>query len=294
MIVENVRDVRRIERKRRLDRLFHVLFFAATTIGLIALALLLVQVIRQGVHWLRPEFFTNFASRIPERAGIKAALAGTLWLMLMTGPLTFVVGVATAVYLEEYARPDSRLARLIRLNIANLAGVPSIVYGMLGLTVFVRFLDLKRGLLTGALTLTLLVLPTMIVAAQEAIRAVPDRLRHASLALGATRWQTVVRVVLPSAMPGILTGSILALSRAIGETAPLIVIGAVTYVAFMPRNLFDSFTALPIQIYSWTALPKAEFQELAAAAIIVLLALLLGMNALAIALRDRYRNRYRR
>lgn len=211
------------------------MFFVSTCFGILALALLLIQVIVQGAGWLDWQFLTSYASRIPENAGIKAALVGTFWLMMITAPLTFIIGVATAIYLEEYAK-DTRFSRLVQTNIANLAGVPSIVYGLLGLTVFVRMLQLERSLLSGALTMTLLVLPIIIVASQEAIRTVPQSLRNASFAMGANRWQTIVRVVLPSALPGILTGSILSMSRAIGETAPLIVVGAVAYIAFFCLN----------------------------------------------------------
>jgi phosphate transport system permease protein len=204
--------------------------------------------------------------------------------------LTFLIGVGTAIYLEEYAK-DSKMSRIIQTNIANLAGVPSIVYGILGLTIFVRMFAFGQSILSGALTMTLLVLPIIIVASQEAIKAVPGSLRNASFALGANRWQTIMRVVLPSSMPGILTGSILSLSRAIGETAPLIVVGAAAFIIRPPTSLMDQFTVLPIQIYTWSSQPKAEFQNISAAAIIVLLIILLGMNALAIILRNKFQKR---
>ena len=281
---------RNLAKRKRKNQVFHALFLLSTLFGVIALLLLFYQILRQGIGWLDWEFLTHFSSRIPENAGIKAALLGTVWLMAITAPFTFVIGVASAIYLEEYAR-DTKLSRFIQTNISNLAGVPSIVYGLLGLTVFVRMFAFGSSILSGALTLTLLVLPILIVSAQEAIRAVPASLRHASYALGGNRWQTVVRVVLPSAFPGILTGAILSLSRAIGETAPLIAIGAVGYIAFAPNSVFSEFTALPIQIYSWSSMPQEKFQNAAGAGIIVLLILLLGMNAAAIVLRNKYQKK---
>lgn len=289
--MDKAQEMHRIRRRKRKNAVFHFLFFLSTLVGVVALLMLLMDVLQKGLPWLDWQFLTRFASRLPERAGIKAALVGSVYLMLMIAPLTFVIGVATAIYLEEYAK-DSKLSRIIRTNIANLAGVPSIVYGLLGLTLFVRVLGLGRSLLAGALTMTLLVLPIIIVSAQEAIRAVPMHQRHASYALGANRWQTVTRVVIPSAFPGILTGVILALSRAIGETAPLIVIGAVAFTAFLPESVFDGFTALPIQIYNWASMPQKAFEELSAAGIIVLLVLLLGMNSAAILLRNKFRKKH--
>ena len=233
---------------------------------------------------------TSFASRFPERAGVKAALAGSVWLLGLTALLAFPVSVAAAIYLEEYA-PRTWVTRMIQLNIANLAGVPSIVYGILGLTVFVRTLGLGRSIISGALTLSVLILPVIIIASREAIRAVPSSIKEAAYGLGATRWQVVSTQVLPMAMPGILTGTILALSRAVGETAPLILVGAVGFIAFTPKGLGDPFTVLPLQIYNWISRPQAEFHELAAAGILVLLVLLLTMNAAAILLRNRYQTR---
>ncbi|NHN31397.1 phosphate ABC transporter permease PstA [Paenibacillus agricola] len=288
--MNNQAEIKHIAKRKSKNKLFHRLFYFSTCFGIVALALLLIQILVQGGSWLSIDFFFNFASRIPENAGIKAAFVGTLWLMLITAPLTFIIGVATAIYLEEYAN-QSWFSRLIQTNISNLAGVPSIVYGLLGLTVFVRLLGLERSLLSGALTMTLLVLPIIIVSSQEAIKTVPNSLRNASFALGANRWQTIVKVVLPSAIPGILTGSILSLSRAIGETAPLIVIGAVSYIAFLPSSPFDTFTAMPIQIYNWASQPQAAFTNVAAAGIIVLLAMLLSMNAFAIYLRNKYQRK---
>lgn len=283
-------DERRIAARKRKNAVFHALFFSSALIGVAALIMLLYQVLSQGLAWLDWDFLTSNSSRRPERSGIYTALIGTLWLMAITAPLTFVIGVGSAIYLEEYAK-DTRLSRLIQTNIANLAGVPSIVYGILGLTIFVRVFGFGQSILSGALTMTLLVLPIIIVAAQEAIKAVPGSLRHASFALGANRWQTIVRVVLPSAMPGIMTGSILSLSRAIGETAPLIVVGAAAFIVRPPEHLLSQFTVLPIQIYTWTGQPQAAFQNISAAAIIVLLILLLGMNAAAILLRNKFQKR---
>lgn len=281
---------KRLRFRRRKNQMFHWLFLLSTLIGIVALLLLIGQVLVDGIGWLNWDFLTHFSSRFPERAGIKSALVGTFWLMIITAPLTLIIGVATAIYLEEYAK-NSWYSRLIQVNISNLAGVPSIVYGLLGLTVFVRLLGFGRSLLSGGLTMTLLVLPIIIVAAQEAIKAIPSSQRNASYALGANRWQTVVRVVLPSAMPGIMTGSILSLSRAIGETAPLIVVGAATFVPFLPSSPFDSFTVMPMQIFSWASQPAKEFGNVAAAGIIVLLAMLLGMNAFAIILRNKYQKK---
>jgi phosphate transport system permease protein len=279
-----------IRGRKRKNNLFHAIFLSSTLIGVIALGLLLYQVLSQGLGWLDWQFLTSNSSRRPERAGIYTALIGTLWLMGITAPLTFIIGVSTAIYLEEYAR-DSKFSRIIQTNISNLAGVPSIVYGILGLTIFVRVLGLGQSILAGALTMTLLVLPIIIVASQEAIRAVPGSLRNASYALGANRWQTVVRVVLPSSLPGIMTGAILSLSRAIGETAPLIVVGAAAFIIRPPQGLLSQFTVMPIQIYTWASQPKAEFQNISAAAIIVLLVILLGMNAIAILLRNKYQRK---
>lgn len=250
------------------------------------LGLLIYKVVAQGMPWLDSQFLNNFPSRFPEKAGIKSALYGTVWLVSMTAMFAIPTGVLAAIYLEEYA-PNNRLTRIININIANLAGVPSIVYGILGLAIFVRFMGLERSLLSGALTMGLLILPVIVIAAKEAIRSVPGSLKQAAYALGATRWQVVRSHVLPSATPGILTGVILALSRAIGETAPLIMIGALSYVAFVPEGPMDEFTALPIQIFNWTARPQEQFHELAAAAIMVLLTILIIMNAIAVYIRYR-------
>ena len=280
----------RDRRRRVLGAAFAVLCGAATLVGVAALAVLLVDLALDGLPRLNGAFLTSFASRFPERAGVKAALAGSVWILGLTAVISFPISVAAAIYLEEYARKNW-VTRLIQLNIANLAGVPSIVYGILGLAVFVRTLGLGRSVISGALTLSLLILPVIIIASQEAIRAVPSSIREAAYGLGATRWQVVSSQVLPMALPGILTGTILALSRAVGETAPLIMVGAVGFIAFTPKGVGDPFTVLPLQIYNWISRPQAEFHEIAAAGILVLLVLLLTMNAAAILLRNRYQAR---
>lgn len=275
-------------RRRFWGQVFLWACFAATCMGVVLLAVLLVDILRQGMGRLSLDFLTSYPSRFPERAGIKSALYGTMWTVSFTGLISFPLGVGAAIYLEEYA-PRTWLTRVIETNIANLAGVPSIVYGVLGLAVFVRAMALGRSVLAGAATLALLILPIVIISSQEAIRAVPPSVREAGLGIGATKWQTLQSLVLPIAFPGILTGMILALSRAIGETAPLIMIGALTFIAFTPNTPLDEFTVLPIQIFNWAARPQAGFHELAAAGIIVLLIALLSMNALAIILRNKLR-----
>ncbi|MBX3730135.1 MAG: phosphate ABC transporter permease PstA [Candidatus Sumerlaeia bacterium] len=272
--------------RRRRDRLFHAFAFAGALLCLVVLALLLFDIVSTGAARLSWEFINSFPSRFADRAGVRAALWGSAWLMIVTMAIAGPIGVAAAIYLEEFTR-RGRLAAILEINISNLAGVPSIIYGILGLAFFVRWLALGRSILAGALTMALLVLPVVIIATREALRAVPGSLRAASFALGASPLQTVLRVVLPSAMPGIVTGLILALSRAIGETAPLIMIGALTYVAFVPQGPMDSFTALPIQIFDWASRPQAAFQQNAAAGILVLLALLLVMNSIGILIRQR-------
>lgn len=269
------------------EKLARFMFATATSVGLIALAALLYTVISQGAGEIDIPFIRNFASRIPERAGIWPPLLGTIYLMGLVTLVSFPIGVGAAIYLEEFA-PRNRFTAAVETNIANLAAVPSIIYGLLGLAVFYRSLGLGRSLITGALTLSLLVLPVVIIAAREALRAVPQSIRLGAMALGATRWEAVYKQVLPSAIPGIMTGAILGLSRAIGETAPLLVAGAAAFVAFTPDNLLDAYSALPIQIYDWVRRPQPEFQALAAGAILVLLAVLLTMNAIAIVVRNRY------
>jgi len=273
------------------NRIWKAIFIIATSFALLSLAVLLFRIFSQGLGYLNLDFLTNFASRIPEKAGIKAALVGSLWLMAIVAPVSIILGVSTAIYLEEYAKKN-KLNDFIRMNISNLAGVPSIVFGLLGLTVFVRLMDLGKSILAAGFTMSLLILPVIIVAAQEAIRAVPNEQREASYGMGATKWQTIVRVVLPAAIPGILTGSILALSRAIGETAPLVVIGIPVILQFLPTGVFDSFTALPMQIFDWAKRPQEEFQFVAAAGIIVLMTVLVFMNSIAVFIRNKFQKRY--
>ncbi|HWP29223.1 MAG TPA: phosphate ABC transporter permease PstA [Chloroflexota bacterium] len=275
-------------RRRAIGRAFELLCLAATSVGILVLIVLLVDIARRGLPTLTWDFLTNYPSRFPEQAGIRAALVGSLWLVGLTALFAVPTGIAAGVWLEEYAR-RGWLSRVIEVNIANLAGVPSIIYGLLGLGVFVRALQFDRSVLSGALTMALLVLPIIIINTREALRAVPGSLRDAAYALGATRSQVVWGVVLPAALPGVLTGIILALSRAIGETAPLITIGALTFIAFLPRSPLDPFTVLPIQIFNWVSRPQPAFHQLAASGIIVLLLVLLSLNALAIYLRDRAR-----
>ncbi|MGQ9525220.1 MAG: phosphate ABC transporter permease PstA [Armatimonadota bacterium] len=279
-----------MRRERALDVGFQAVALASVCASMVALIVLLVDVFLDGLPRLSWSFLTSFPSRRAEQAGALSAIVGSFCLMLLTAAFALPVGIGAAVYLEEYAS-HGRLAKFIELNIANLGGVPSIIYGMLGLQVFVRWMQLDRSLISGALTMALLVLPVVVIASREALRTVPMSIREASLALGGTKWQTVWNQVLPLAFPGILTGCILALSRAIGETAPLITIGALTYVAFLPNSLRAPFTALPIQIFNWVSRPQAEFHANAAAAIVVLLVMLLSMNAVAIWLRNRLQKR---
>lgn len=280
-------DRKQVANRRRMDTTLKLVFIAATSVGILALMVLIIDIVMDGLGHFSPELIMNYPSRKPSIAGMKSAIVGSIYMLLIMLPISFVFGVGAAIYLEEYAKKN-RYTRIFQLNISTLAGVPSIVYGILGLTLFVRWFMLERSLIAGTLTMTLLVLPIIIVASQEALKAVPKGRRDASFALGANKWQTVSRSVLPSAMPGILTGVILAMSRAIGETAPLVMIGALTYVAFLPEKLTDQFTVIPIQIYNWISRPQTEFHELAAAGIMVLLILLLLMNITAVLLRNRF------
>lgn len=273
-------------RRNVVGTILSVLFLLAIIVAVAALVTLLWTIVSRGWSWLSWGLIENPPSRRPERAGLNPALFGTIWIIGLTALVAFPVGVATAIYLEEYAG-HSRLTRILQVNIANLAGVPSVVYGLLGLGVFVEFMNMGRVVLAGALTMALLSLPVIIIASQETIRAVPSSLREAAYGLGATRWQVARHHVLPAALPGILTGTILSISRAAGETAPLLVVGAAGFLLKRPEGLFSSYTALPIQVYQWTSRPQAEFRELAAAAIIVLLVVLLVMNATAIIIRQR-------
>ena len=273
----------------------YILFLLSTCVGIVGLAILIFDGLDKGIHWLNWQFITDYPSRKPEEAGLFSALMGTIWLMFMTALFTVPIGVSAAIYLEEYA-PKNLLTRIIEINVSNLAGVPSIVYGLLGMSIFVyqfgsdeMFLD--RVLIAGALTLSLLVLPIVILASRESIRAVPDSYRQGAYAMGADKWQVIKGVVLPSAFPGILTGTILAMSRAIGEAAPVIAITAFVYITYIPKHPFERFTVLPIQIFNWVARPQDDFRSLAAAGIIVLLVMLLTMNAIAVVLRNKYQSR---
>ncbi len=272
------------------ERVFRAICLVASILPLALLAVLFATVLSDGAGRLSWDFLTSFPSRRAGEAGILAALAGSAWLMGMTALFAIPVGVGAALYLEEVA-PRSRLTGLIELNISTLAGVPSIIYGLLGLEIFVRVVGLGRSVVAGAATMALLLLPMVIMASREALRTVPRSLREASFALGGDRWPTLRRVVLPMALPGMLTGIILALARAVGETAPLITIGALTYVAFVPSGPMDTFTVLPIQIFNWVSRPQASFHINAAAGILVLLAFMLLLNGVAIWLRSRLQRR---
>ncbi|MEX1169660.1 MAG: phosphate ABC transporter permease PstA [Chloroflexota bacterium] len=275
-----------LARRKLRGTIFFGVCVAAIGLTLLTLLVLLVDIFTRGVPWLSADFLTGVPSRIPSRAGLLPALVGTIQMGLITGIVTFPLGIGAAIYLEEYA-PEGRLTSILRTNISNLAGVPSIIYGIFGLALFVRALSLGYTLLAGALTLSLLILPVVIISSMEAIRAIPDSQREAAYALGASRWQMVRGAILPAAGPGILTGIILAMARAIGETAPLILIGAVTFVTYLPHPLEGGYTVLPIQIFSWISRPQDDFQAIAAAAIIVLLTALFILNALALVLRAR-------
>ncbi len=271
----------------RKELIFHGLGIAVSSLAVFVLLSLLVSVVIDALPRLHYQFFVSNPSRFAEKAGIGPALAGTALLMVLVAIVSFPLGVGAAIYLEVYAKKN-RLTKLIELNVASLAGVPSIIYGLLGLEILVRFFGLGRSLISGALTLSLLVMPIIILAAREAIRRVPNSLRDGAYALGATRWDVVRDQVIPVSLPVILTGCILAFSRAIGETAPLVTMGALTYVAFLPDSLMSPFTALPIQSFNWLSRPQTAFHQNAAAAIVVLLVLLLALNTLAIFLRRRY------
>jgi phosphate transport system permease protein len=266
-------------------------FVLAVVIGILGLSALLFDVLIDGLPFLNWHFLTSYASRKPLDSGILAPLAGTVWIVVMTALFTVPIGVGTAIYLEEFAS-KSRFNRLIELNIANLAGVPSVIYGLLGLAVFVQFLfNGSRNLTAGALTMTLLVLPIVVIASQEAIKAVPSSYRDAAYAMGANRWQVVKAVVLPQALAGMMSGIILALSRAIGESAPILIISSLVWVTFVPASLDSKFTVLPLQIFTWISQPQHAFRGIAAAGIIVLLIVLLSMNGIAIWIRSKYQTR---
>jgi phosphate transport system permease protein len=315
-----------LDRRQRSARIWQTILLACTLLGILVLTMMIIDIIIDGAEYVTPNLFTNNHSRFPEKAGMNSGIFGSIYNVLLTALFCFPLGIAAAIYLEEYA-PKNKLTDFINININNLAGVPSIVYGMLGLTVFGRMFGLfapdsalaqffklpieagsvgglklslfgidaltihlpfGRSLLAGGLTMSLLILPTVIISAREAIRSVPTSIREAAYGLGATRWQMIRTQVLPVSFPGILTGIILAMGRALGETAPLIIMGAFMYVPFLPENVWDKFTTMPIQIYNWITLPQPEYNvHLAAAGIIVLLAVLLGMSGLAIYLRNK-------
>jgi phosphate transport system permease protein len=282
-----------VERRRPVEKLFHGVLLTSLIISVVFLAVLLVYVVQKGWPRLDSRLWENFNSiRRPERAGAQAAIFGTVWVMALTALIAMPTGILAAIYMEEYADNTRWWNRLIELNLQNLAAVPSIVYGILGLGIVARQFGLGSSVITAAITLALLVLPVVIISSREAIRAVPSSIRDGSMALGATKWQTVWKQVLPSAVPGIATGSILALSRAIGEAAPLLLLGAVTFVAFNPDGLGSAYTVLPIQIYDWIRQSREEFAVLASAGIVVLLVILLLMNSLAIYIRNRYQKRW--
>lgn len=269
---------------------FKIFAMICTSVGLIVLLVLLYVVFSEGLSRINADFLTNLPSRIPSRAGIYTALLGMVWILVLTVIISFPIGMAAGIYLQEYGRKNV-LTNFIEINISNLAGVPSIIYGILGLELFGRVFGFGNSILTGSLTLSLLILPMIIVSTREAIKAVPGSLREASYGLGATKWQTVWNVVLPSSFGGIMTGLILAISRAIGETAPLIVIGALVYVPFAPSSPMDEFTVLPIQIFNWVTRPQAGFVTNAAAAIIILLTFTFFMNGIAVLIRNRFNKR---
>lgn len=281
---------RGIDTNRLKDNLFRYFGIACTLFGLLMLGVFLFSVVQQGIQRLNWQFFTSLPSRKPEEAGILIPLLGTIWIMVLTSLIAIPLGVASGIYLEEYGKKN-RMASLIEINITNLAGVPSIIYGLLALEIFVRILGLGKSLLAGSLTLALLILPIIIVATREALKAVPKTIREASYALGATKWQTTWFQILPASSGGIVTGVILAISRAIGETAPLIVIGAMLYITTVPSSPMDDFSVLPIQIFNWLSRPQKGFIINATAAIIVLLAITFILNGIAISLRNRWQKK---
>lgn len=282
----------RVRTRGRIAGGWRGIFFGATALAIVLLGMLLWSILQPGWSWLSWHLITAMPSRIPANAGMNSAIWGSIWIVSISAVVAFVIGLGCAIYLEEYA-PRNRWTDFIQTNISNLAGVPSIVYGLLGLVVFVDWLHMGRSVLAGALTMGLLILPVVVISSREAIRAVPLSLRQASYGLGATQWQTIRAHVLPSAFPGILTGVILSMSRAIGETAPLIVVGGASQVLFRPASLFDPFMVMPLQIYNWTSRPQKEFEHLAAAAIIVLMIVLLLFNAVAILLRQHFSKKTR-
>ncbi len=275
------------QKNRIKDRIFEYFGIVSTFFGLVILAIFIGNIVVDGISRIDWDFMTNLPSRKAERAGIYTAWSGSLWILSLTTLIAFPLGVSAGIYLEEYGK-KTRLASLLEVNISNLAGVPSIIYGLLGLEIFVRVFQMGNSVLAGAFTLSLLILPIIIVSTRESIRAVPPSIRAASYGLGATKWQTIWHQVLPSSMGGILTGVILAISRAVGETAPLIVVGALAYVPFAPKSPMDEFTVMPIQIFNWVSRPQHGFTVNAAAAIIILLIITFVMNGIAVYLRNKW------
>lgn len=288
---KKVRAQRRLKRRLVLNKVFELLFLSTIILSITVLLILVGDVLQKGLGSLDLNFIINMPSSRPEKAGILPALLGTLWVITLTALISIPVGIGTAIYLEEYANKRSWFFKVMNINIGNLAGVPSIVYGILGLTVFVQLLKFGPTVLAGALTLSLLILPVIIVSSVEAIKAVPSSVKEGSYALGVSRWRTITGVVLPMAAPGMMTGSILALSRAMGEAAPLIMVGAVGFVTFLPDSILDRYTLLPMLIYNWTSRPQDAFAQIAAAGIIVMLIMLLLTNITAIILRNKTQNR---
>jgi phosphate transport system permease protein len=282
-----------IKIRKRNDNIFHGILILSIIFSLSILVVLFGEVVVDGISYLTPEFIFNYTSRIPSQAGVAAALAGSIWVITITILIAFPLGVGTALYLEEYA-PKNKLTSLIQININNLSGIPSVVYGIFGLTLFVRLLGLGRSIMAGSLTMALLILPLIIVSSQESLKTVPRELKEASYGLGVSKWDTITGVIIPYSMPGILTGTILAISRALGEAAPLLLVGGAAAIWFSPSSALDQFTTLPLQIYSWAGKPQAEFQNVASAGIILLLTLLILTNLTAILLRNKYQDRIKR
>jgi phosphate transport system permease protein len=282
----------RLGRRQAVSVTWKWILFGSTALAIVLLGLLLYSIFAPGLPWVSWHLITAMPSRIAENAGMNSAIWGSIWIVLGSGVMAFIIGLGTAIYLEEYAE-KSRFTSFIQTNISNLAGVPSIVYGLLGLVVFVDWMQMGRSLLAGVLTMGLLILPVVVISSREAIRAVPPSLREAAYGVGATKWQVVRSHVLPSAFPGIMTGVILSMSRAIGETAPLLVVGGASQVLFRPSGPLDPFMVMPLQIYNWTGRPQEEFEHLAAAAIIVLMVILLIMNSVAIGLRQHFSKKAR-
>lgn len=279
-----------LRRRKLTNKIFHFLLIASILFSFAILIILFTDIFRKGLPYINVDFFLNYTSRFVSKSGIRAGLAGSIWVIVVTLLVAFPLGLGGAIYLQEYA-PKNKFTNLIQVNINNLAGVPSIVYGILGLTVFVRFFGFGRSILSGALTMAMLILPIIIVSSQEALKTVPKELKEGSFALGTTKWDTISGVIIPYAMPGILTGTILAVSRALGEAAPLVLVGGASAIWFSPKGVFDQFTTLPLQIFNWSARPQAEFQNVAAAGILVLIIFLIIVNLSAILLRNKYQDR---